>query len=359
METEEIFQFLSPSARIDVKAFALDYVLGLTSTTEGKALLSSDKRYIESIFSLTKDSTSSIVKDSYIALIGLSADDAFANTMITDYCIVPSLLEYIVNEESDHVDTVCMLLANLSRNSFCCRKLIELIDSEECSVKLSKIVEVFCQKKFNKKENNLDHLGLFLSNITQLREGRVFVLDRTQCVVQRLLPYTEYDASEMRKGGVIGALRNCCFETDDHEWLLSDKVEILPHLLLPLAGPEELTEEDMEGMPDDLQYLGDDKKREPNPNIRKMLIESICQLCSTKEGRKIVKDKRTYVIIRELHKTENDKEVCVAIEHLIQLLIGDEPEKGMENLKTVEIPPEVDDKLNKIMLQHDKLEHNK
>lgn len=33
-----------------------------------------------------------------------------------------------------------------------------------------------------------------------------------------------------------------------HEWLLSDAVDILPFLLLPLAGPEELTEEENEGI---------------------------------------------------------------------------------------------------------------
>lgn len=32
-----------------------------------------------------------------------------------------------------------------------------------------------------------------------------------------------------------------------HLWLLSDAVDILPFLLLPLAGPEELTEEENDG----------------------------------------------------------------------------------------------------------------
>lgn len=32
-----------------------------------------------------------------------------------------------------------------------------------------------------------------------------------------------------------------------HEWLLSDDVDILPFLMLPLAGPEELTEKENDG----------------------------------------------------------------------------------------------------------------
>ena len=67
--------------------------------------------------------------------------------------------------------------------------------------------------------------------------------------------------------------------SDSHSWLLGNDVDILPFLLLPLAGPEELSEEEMEGLPEDLQYLGDDKKREDDPDIRKMLIESVMQVC--------------------------------------------------------------------------------
>lgn len=89
-------------------------------------------------------------------------------------------------------------------------------------------------------------------------------------------------------------------------------MDILPFLLLPLAGPEELTEEENEGehhypslksqrtrtslsgsimtqagrteltpllmlsgLPVDLQYLPEDKKREKDPDIRKMLLETL------------------------------------------------------------------------------------
>ena len=33
----------------------------------------------------------------------------------------------------------------------------------------------------------------------------------------------------------------------NHRWMLSEEVNILPYLLLPLAGPEELSDEDMDG----------------------------------------------------------------------------------------------------------------
>ncbi|XP_039570667.1 protein HGH1 homolog [Passer montanus] len=72
-----------------------------------------------------------------------------------------------------------------------------------------------------------------------------------------------------------GALRNCCFQHEKHEWLLGPAVEALPPLLLPLAGPEELPEEQMEQLPVDLQYLPPEHRREEEPEIRRMLLETL------------------------------------------------------------------------------------
>lgn len=54
---------------------------------------------------------------------------------------------------------------------------------------------------------------------------------------------------------------------------------MLPNLLLPLAGPEELDDDEMQKLPIDLQYLSDDKKREPQADLRIILLESLLQVC--------------------------------------------------------------------------------
>jgi len=64
--------------------------------------------------------------------------------------------------------------------------------------------------------------------------------------------------------------------SDYHDWLLAeDGVDLLPRLLLPLAGPEEFDEEVTDKLPIDLQYLPSDKAREIDAGIRGMLVESI------------------------------------------------------------------------------------
>ena len=56
------------------------------------------------------------------------------------------------------------------------------------------------------------------------------------------------------------------------------EVDILPWLLLPLAGPEDFDEDDMERLPLELQYLEGDKQRETDSDVRRILVEAINQV---------------------------------------------------------------------------------
>ncbi|GCB82176.1 hypothetical protein scyTo_0022876, partial [Scyliorhinus torazame] len=69
------------------------------------------------------------------------------------------------------------------------------------------------------------------------------------------------------------------------------------------------------------------------------------QLCATRNGRKTVKEKNAYVILREFHKWEKEPDVGAVCEKLIEVLISDEPEAGMENLLEVAIPQDIERKL--------------
>lgn len=60
--------------------------------------------------------------------------------------------------------------------------------------------------------------------------------------------------------------------------MLSEDLDLLPRLLLPLAGPEQFDEEDNDKLPLDLQYLPDDKERESDPNLRLALIQALTQV---------------------------------------------------------------------------------
>ncbi|NWR00188.1 HGH1 protein, partial [Paradoxornis webbianus] len=54
-------------------------------------------------------------------------------------------------------------------------------------------------------------LGALLCNLSQAPEGRQILLDRSGSAVRRMLALLRRPEAEMRRG-VVGALRNCCFQ---------------------------------------------------------------------------------------------------------------------------------------------------
>lgn len=100
------------------------------------------------------------------------------------------------------------------------------------------------------------------------------------------------------------------------------------------------------------QYLGPDKKRESDPDIRRMLLESLAQLCATRKAREFLRSKGTYEILRELHRFEcsdaGDKLTLRACENVVDILIRTEDEIGEDDLKSLEIPNNVLDKINQM-----------
>ncbi|XP_070700069.1 protein HGH1 homolog [Pempheris klunzingeri] len=340
-EAAELLSFLSLGTRPDVKNQATEYILGLSGNRDGCRYLRTKPDVLVALFALTSDPSIAIAKDCFHILINLSADETLHQVLVADVKVLPVLLKNLLDPEYPFADQTCTILSNLSRHGKTCKTVFK--DIQE-GVGLAQLVEIFCTEGYNKKAK-LHYLGPLLSNLTQLPEARSYMMDKDRCVIQRLLPFTQYQASAVRRGGVVGTLRNCCFDHAHHEWLLSDSVDILPFLLLPLAGPEELSEEENEGLPVDLQYLPEDKEREEDPDIRKMLLETLLLLTATQGGRGTLKEKNVYPIIRELHRWEKDVHVEAACEKLVQVLIGDEPEQGMENLMEVEIPEDVEKKL--------------
>lgn len=327
-----------------------------------------------SLISLINDSTVPIAKDACLCLVNISAIEKGASNLINlnvkEHCpplqkppnnIVQEVLHNILDLNSHIADQCCMILSNLSRYSHLTETVIDML--EESNKSLDDIINVFTRIK-NKNGAKLYYLGPVLSNLSQSSRVRMFILDKSKCVIQRLLPFTEYKDSVIKRGGVIGTLKNCCFEEDYHEWLLSDEVDILPRLLLPLAGNEEFDDQDNEKLPLDLQYLPETKLREEDPDIRFILIEALTQLVSAKTNREFIRDKNTYVILRELHKWEKDKKVLIALEHLVNILIRlvhfflnhctfnlhcfffrTEEEINQDNLKDVDIPTDVMEQL--------------
>lgn len=348
-ELPELLSFLSLDARLDVKCTALEYVLGLTGSESGRKWIKSNKDVVGRLMDLLSDRDEIISRDAHLALVNLSADQELADCLLSS---IPRLLHHVQDPQWTHADELCTVLSNLSRSEAGAQGLFKVLRATEngggengdakqaVGTTLYHLVDIFDRWKSFNKHANFHHMASIFLNLSQIQEARWLFLDQSKCILPKLLPYTHFNGSLIRRGGIAGLVKNLCFEIDHHKWLLSEEVDILPSLLLPLAGSEQFEEEEMEKLPEDLQYLSDNKERDPDPDIRKMLLEALMKLCCTRHGRVHLREKQTYLILRELHKWETEDEVKVAVENVVDLLIADEAEAaGVDNLEEVKAGP--------------------
>ena len=156
-----------------------------------------------------------IMKDALLAIVNLTTYAAAAvkiATLDTQPGFILDLLNLAVKQDCSYADIICSILANMSRQEECAGVIIKTILENQATVGFEKIISAFCTIGYN-TDAKLHYIGSLLSNLTQLPDTRHYILDKNRCVVQRLLPFTEYKDSVMRRGGVIATLHNCCFET--------------------------------------------------------------------------------------------------------------------------------------------------
>ncbi|XP_031981502.1 protein HGH1 homolog isoform X3 [Corvus moneduloides] len=214
----ELTALLSPSSPAAPEA--AEAALALSGSASGRALLASNPAALSALAAMAA-SASRGAHTALAALVNASAEPAALEPLLA---ALPPLLPLVPSSGA-----VCGLLANLSREPEAAPRVLRALGpgAEPLLRALS-------------GARPPAELGALLCNLSQAPEGRRVLLDRSRPLVPRLLPLIRSpDSAELRRG-VVGALRNCCFEHDCHAWLLSPALEALPALLLPLAGPEEL-----------------------------------------------------------------------------------------------------------------------
>ena len=141
------------------------------------------------------------------------------------------------------------------------------------------------------------------------------------------LPHTMH-ASPVRRLGTASLLKNIALIHPDILYLLQPAHSVLPPLLLPLcsSNQEGLSEDEIESLPEECQFLGEEHRQERDMEILKTHLETLWLLATRGgvEGRRIVKERGTYPVIRELHLQIEDEGLRRGCERLVDVLMGDE-----------------------------------
>jgi hypothetical protein len=155
-------------------------------------------------------------------------------------------------------------------------------------------------------------------------EGTVGKTSMSTSHLQSLLTQLTTSPNPIRRQGIAGMIKNCCFSSDSIWWLLH-VVHIDKTLLLPLAGPEELSIDEKVGLDPDYWLLGPKKVRETDALVRLHIVEALLLLlASGRQARDTLRERRTYVIIKLADMVEEDETVSDRLLECVQYLRRDE-----------------------------------
>ena len=90
-------------------------------------------------------------------------------------------------------------------------------------------------------------------------------------------------------------------------------------------------------MPEELQLLPEDKERENEIGIVIIYLETIALLCTTRQARDLLREKKVYPVIRELHLISGDNKVIQLCEKIVNLLMRNEEDENRPGNKVPQI----------------------
>ncbi|TCD71800.1 hypothetical protein EIP91_003143 [Steccherinum ochraceum] len=356
-----------------------------------------DNDAVRSLKLLCRDQLA-VAHDAFRALVNLS-DNGMLVTSLSENVFLTFLVSYILNPQSTLADLASMLLSNMTASATVCAALLSLnisvIPDEKSSsyyavdsrsgtcmpphpypsgepkpvLALPLLIEAFSkttvpegsEKAQPVRKGDLHFLSSVFANISATPAGRMFfVTPRPANPLQtdgpleyplsKLLAFTEHP-DLIRRGGIASTLKNCAFQVHAHKALLSPEsdmvavppstveapgMDILPYVLLPLAGPEEFDLEDQELLPEALQFLPATKTREADQSLRLMHVETMLLLCTTYWGREYLRAHGVYQIVRALHEDEKVEKVAEHIERLVNFLKRNEgPDTKDDDASTI------------------------
>ncbi|KAL5061590.1 hypothetical protein RYX36_023327 [Vicia faba] len=320
-ELEELVSFLSsPSPQI-TKA-AVDIVRGLTGSDEGIHSLSNQANTLIPSLSRLLTAPKEVSEAAAEALVNLSQNSNLAEEMVR-MRIVETTMDVLYKPECRVTRLLVMLLVNLTQLDAGTDSLLQTDDEKVRGLYVMKLVRSFCRTTHENNDDSFEHVGSILVNITKQRAGRELLLDPKRSLLKQII--RQFDSnSSLRKKGVSGTIRNCCFEAENQlQNLLLVSEFLWPALLLPVAGNKIYSEEDRKKMPLELgSVLSIEREPVNDPEIRTQVLEAIYLILLQEAGRRAFWSVNGPRIVQVGYEDEEDPKVMGAFEQLGSLLVN-------------------------------------
>lgn len=307
-----------------MKKAAVDIVRDLTGSEEGLlALTSRASLLLLPLSSLLRSNPPELSVSAVEALINLSQNPTFSQQLL-DAGVLRMAMDAVSVVGADRVlvRLLLMLLANLTQADSAATALLQVGEKIQ-GLFLSKLVRSFCRSSSEETtEDTYEHVASILVNISKLESGRKILLEPKGGLLKQII--RQFDSTNpLRKKGVSGTIRNCCFEADNQlQNLLLISEFLWPALLLPVAGKKVYSQEDTSKMPLELgNALSHEREPVDDPEIRKQALEAIYLIALQKAGRSSLWSVNGTRILQVGYEEEEDPKVMEAYELVGSLLV--------------------------------------
>ncbi|XP_024519146.1 protein HGH1 homolog isoform X2 [Selaginella moellendorffii] len=320
-ELDELLMFLSSPAP-NLRKAAVDIIEGLTGSDEGIAKLSTKLSILLPALVQLLAGNKLVAKPAAGALVNLSQDQEVGE-MLLELGAVAGAMDQIGKQGQDVDKLMVMLLVNLTTLEPGARLLCEEGDEKLKGLHMSRLVRLFSRTP-EEGDDAYEHVGAILVNVSRTDLGRKLMLDTKRGLLKQVLRQCD-SKSLVRRRGVIGTIRNCCFEAPSHLPSLLSLSELLwPCLILPAAGSKIYSEEERSKMPPELAVpLSIERQAEPDSQIRREALDALYLLIKQEAGFRAFWELGGADVLKSGYENEEDPEVMDKYEQLGSLVRTD------------------------------------
>lgn len=338
-ELEELVEFLH-HGNTQIRQIAVENLVPY-SKTQPSIFSASQLTPVKDLKLLIRD-YAPIAKNALTILINISSDAEVLKCLAEDDAFLESVLLRVTNPKNTTADDYSMLLANLSKSP----SLARLVTLRRASIPalspsplvFDQLIDLFnigANGKYNPAAT-FDYLAYVFADLAKYPSISQHVLTPPSHEplppLTKLLPSTTHPALP-RRIGITLLLKNLTLTTTPSQSLslLQPPISILPFLLLPLCAPHSpssFTDEEVDKMLPELQYLGPEQQRESDLRVLAGILEVLYLLVAKgeREAKETIRAGGTYYVVRELHLSVEDENVREGCERLVQILMQEEGE---------------------------------
>lgn len=319
-ELEELLGFLS-SPSPPVKKAAVDIVRDYTGSEDGLQMLGKCCGVLLPSLSRLLAGKKEVSEPAAEALVNLSQNSDLAQKMV-DTGVIETAMDILYKENCEITGLLVMLLVNLTQLDSGIDSLLQSGDEKMKGLYIMKLVRSFCTSSSERRGDPLEHVASVLVNISKKEAGRKLLLDPKRGLLKQII--RQFDSvSPLRKKGVSGTIRNCCFEAENQlQNLLLISEFLWPALLLPVAGKKIYSVQDTSKMPLELaSALSIEREPIADPDIRVQALEAIYLLVLQEAGRRAFWSVNGPRILQVGYEDEEHPKVMEAYERIGALLL--------------------------------------